>query len=202
MKTCCQVEEGYTRELVDSEERESSLRRRLATLEDQLRVVSVSSSEATQSATEASSHLKAALEAAAGQRDRVQEELGKTQAQLRERGVALRNLSLALEGFTRQRDNELAGLERQAEARVTREQERGQEHQEQARQLKVQLERAQQGLEAAARLSGQLDAKTAALVTLRQEVAARDEMLASLQERLVRSTGSQVRGWSGVLAVR
>ena len=66
------VEEGYTTELVEAEEREAGLRKRVATLEDQLRVVSVSSSEATQSASEASSQLNKALEAAANKRDALQ----------------------------------------------------------------------------------------------------------------------------------
>ena len=48
------------------------MRKRVATLEDQLRVVSVSSSEATQSASEASSQLNKALEAAANKRDALQ----------------------------------------------------------------------------------------------------------------------------------
>ena len=66
------VEEGYTTELVEAEDREAGLRKRVATLEDQLRVVSVSSSEATQSASEASSQLNKALEAAANKRDALQ----------------------------------------------------------------------------------------------------------------------------------
>ena len=66
------VEEGYTTELVEAEEREAGLRRRVATLEDQLRVASVSSTEATQSASQASSQLNKALEAAASQRDTLQ----------------------------------------------------------------------------------------------------------------------------------
>ena len=66
------VEEGYTTELVEAEEREAGLRRRVASLEDQLRVASVSSSEATQSASEASNQLNKALEAAASQRDSLQ----------------------------------------------------------------------------------------------------------------------------------
>ena len=66
------VEEGYTTELVEAEEREAGLRKRVASLEDQLRVASVSSTEATQSASQASSQLNKALEAAASQRDKLQ----------------------------------------------------------------------------------------------------------------------------------
>ena len=48
--------------------------------------------------------------------------MGAARAELREKNIALRNLNLALEGFTRQREHELAGVEQQAEARVAREQ--------------------------------------------------------------------------------
>jgi len=186
------VEEGYTTELVEAEEREAGLRRRVASLEDQLRVASVSSTEANQSASQASSQLNKALEAAANQRDSLQEELGVAQASLREKNVAVRNLTLALEGFTRQRDNELAGVERTAEARVAREQKRAAEQEEAARLVRGQLERAQQGLEAAARLGDQLDVKTRAIVNLKQEISARDEMIKSCQEKLLKHSNSQV----------
>merc|ERR1719370_1585716 len=186
------VEEGYTTELVEAEDREAGLRKRGATLEDQLRGVSVSSSEATQSASEASSQLNKALEAAANKRDALQEELGVVQASLREKNVSVRNLTLALEGFTRQRDNELAGVERAADARVAREQKRAEELEEAARVVKGQLERAQQGLEAAARLGDQLDVKTRAIVNLKQEISARDEMIKSCQEKLLKHSNSQV----------
>ena len=83
------VEEGYTTELVEAEEREAGLRRRGASLEDQLRVASVSNTEATQSASQASNQLNKALEAAASQRDTLQEELGVAQASLREKNVAV-----------------------------------------------------------------------------------------------------------------
>ena len=66
------VEEGYTTELVEAEDREAGLRRRVASLEDQLRVASVSSTEANQSASQASIQLNKALEAAANQRDTLQ----------------------------------------------------------------------------------------------------------------------------------
>jgi len=187
-----QVEEGYTGELVEAEDREAVLRRRVATLEDQVRVVSVSSSEATQSASEASTQLKSALEVAAVTRDKLQEELATAQAQLREKNLALRNLNLALEGFTRQRDNELAAVAQQAEARVLREQGRAQEEQEAARQLKLQLGKAQQGLEAATRLGAQLDVKVKAISSLKQEISARDEMIKNIQEKLLKHTNSQV----------
>ena len=107
---------------------------------------------------------------------------------------------------------------------------RGEEQAEAARLLKVQLDRAQQGLEAAARLSSQvgaqaspcltfvlttlivlmtidhallqLDAKTKAISSLRQEISAREEMIRSYQEKLLKHTSSQVQHCSSTPAAR
>ena len=51
------VEESYTGELVAAEEREAELRRRVAGLEDQIRMVSDTSTEATEEASQVSMHV-------------------------------------------------------------------------------------------------------------------------------------------------
>ena len=51
------VEESYTGELVEAEEREAGLRRRVAGLEDQIRMVSNNSTEATEEASQASTQV-------------------------------------------------------------------------------------------------------------------------------------------------
>jgi len=56
--------------------------------------------------------------------------------------------------------------------------------------VKGQLERARQGLEAAARLGDQLDVKKRAIVNLKQEISARDEMIKSRQEKLLKHSNS------------
>ena len=187
-----QVEEGYTMELVEAEEREKELRRSLARLEDQLRVVTHTSSEVTQSASQASSQLTAALEAAAGQRDKLSDQLASCQAQLRTRSMELRNLQLALEGFQKQKENELGMVERTAEEKVAREQARAAETEERMRVTRQQLDRAQQGLEAAARLSEQLDKKSTVISNLKQEISVREEMLKSLQAKMLDIANGQV----------
>ena len=187
-----QVEEGYTMELVEAEEREKELRRSLARVEDQLRVVTHTSSEVTQSASQASSQLTAALEAAAGQRDRLSDQLASCQAQLRTRSMELRNLQLALEGFQKQKENELGMVERTAEEKVAREQARAAETEERMRVTRQQLDRAQQGLEAAARLSEQLDKKSTVISNLKQEISVREEMLKSLQAKMLDIANGQV----------
>ena len=97
-----QVEESYTQELMQGEEREQELRDRVGKLEDQVKRASMSHSEASQEANEATTHLTEALTAAASSRDSITEQLKVSQTKLREKTSALRNLQLALEGFQRQ----------------------------------------------------------------------------------------------------
>ena len=80
----------------------------------------------------------------------------------------------------------------QAEERVGREVRAAAELQERLGVTQQQLERAQQGLEAAARLSEQLDKKGVVIAQLRQEVAVRDELVRSLQEKTMKLTDGQV----------
>ena len=97
-----QVEEGYTQELMQGEEREQELRIRVGKLEDQVKKASLSHTEASQEASEATSHLTEALTSAAASRDSLTEQLRVSQTKLREKTSALRNLQLALEGFQKQ----------------------------------------------------------------------------------------------------
>ena len=87
-----QVEEGYTVELMEGEAREKELRKAVAGLEDKVRVATHTSSEVTESASQVSHQLTAALETAASQRDKLSDQLASSQASLRTRNMELRNL--------------------------------------------------------------------------------------------------------------
>ena len=165
---------------------------RLAQVEDQLRVATHTSSEVTESASQASSQLTAALEAAAAQRDKLSDQLSSCQSSLRTRNMELRNLQLALEGFQKQKENEVGMMERSWEERMSVEQRSVAELQEKLRLNKQQLERAGQGLEAAARLSEQLDKKTVTINNLKQEISVREEMVKNLQDKMMIITNGQV----------
>ena len=187
-----QVEEGYTVELMEAEEREKELRKKVAGLEDKVRVATHTSSEVSESASQVSHQLTAALETAAGQRDKLSDQLAASQASLRSRNMELRNLQFALEGFQKQKENEVGMMEKMCEEKVAREQRAVAEVQEKLRLNKQQLDRAQQGLEAAARLSEQLDKKSSTISNLKQEMSVREEMVKSLQEKMLDMTNGQV----------
>jgi len=186
------VEEGYTAELMEGEEREKEMRKKVAQLEDLLRVATHTSSEVSESASQASTQLTAALETAASQRDQLSDQLASCEATLRTRSMELRNLQLALEGFQRQKENEIGMAEKNCEAKVEKEQMLVRELQEKLRVNKQQLDRAQQGLEAAARLSEQLDKKGTVIANLKQEISVREEMVKNMQEKLLVLSNNQV----------
>jgi len=178
------VEEGYTTDLVQGEDRERELRKRVAHLEDKVRVYTVEQTEATHDATEAVEQLKAALDAATIQRDKFSDQLSTANAHLREKNSSLRNLQLALEGFQRQKENELKQLEKNCNARVAVEQKAVRMVEEQLRTAKLQLDRANTGLEAAVRLGEQIENKNTVIANLKQEMNAREELLKQAQEKI------------------
>ena len=91
-----------------------------------------------------------------------------------------------------QRENEIRQLERRCEERVSAEQGRVEQVQQQLAAARQQLDRAGEGLEAATRLSQQLDAKQQLIAGLKHEVATREELLAAAQGQLRAATSAQV----------
>jgi len=178
------VEEGYTNDLIHGEERERELRKRVAHLEDKVRVYTVEQTEATHDATEAVEQLKSALNVATTQRDKFSDQLSTATAQLREKNSSLRNLQLALEGFQRQKENELKHLEKNCNARIAVEQKAVRVVEEQLRTAKLQLDRANTGLEAAVRLGEQIENKNIVIANLKQEMNAREDLLKQAQEKI------------------
>jgi len=187
-----EVEDGYTQELMQGEEREQELRARVGALEDKVKKASLSHTEASQEANEATSHLTEALTAAATSRDTLSDQLKLNQTKLREKSSALRNLQMALEGFQRQKENEIRQVEKRCGEKVAGEQEKCLAVMEELAAARVQLDQAGAGLEAATRLSQQLDSKVQLISSLKHEVSTREELLKDAQEKLKSTTSAQV----------
>ena len=145
------------------------------------------------SSQEASSQLESLLtrvEQLQDQRDQLLKKLGRVSQEHQAQLSATENLTMALEGFQRERDNELKLAARDFEARLEGERARGQRTEEEARALADKLERANEGLEAAARLNEQLETKSKVIAALRQEVKVREELLRKAQGELNTASAS------------
>ncbi|RUS71716.1 hypothetical protein EGW08_020526, partial [Elysia chlorotica] len=191
-----ETEDGYTKEALESEEREKSLRNRLAIAEEQLSSSSSQIEIASLETTRQLETLQAHVHQACAQRDAAYGQVASSQDQVRQLSQSLANLQLVLEQF--QRGGWLRVLYRER----GRERDGGGEREgerERERELYLYLQPTQfffhlapqgdltdalEGLEAANRLSDQLDRKEEALAALKEEVQLREQALYAAEEEI------------------
>ncbi|CAN8031569.1 unnamed protein product, partial [Ixodes persulcatus] len=178
-----QMEEGYTEEALQAEAREQSLRARLLKLEDWARVSESVAHNATEQASQQVGSLAQQLAEARSNHRALEEELHQTKA-------SLGNLQQVLDHFQTEKDREIQLLRSSYESQLTMEREKSQQLVELVSQKQEQLESSRDALEAATRLSQQLDRKEETIVALKQQVGEREAELERVRQEvyMVRST--------------
>ncbi|XP_042144604.1 thyroid receptor-interacting protein 11 isoform X2 [Ixodes scapularis] len=178
-----QMEEGYTEEALQAEAREQSLRARLLKLEDWARVSESVAHNATEQASQQVGSLAQQLAEARSNHRALEEELHQTKA-------SLGNLQQVLDHFQTEKDREIQLLRSSYESQLTMEREKSQQLVELVSQKQEQLESSRDALEAATRLSQQLDRKEETIVALKQQVGEREAELERVRQEVyvVRST--------------
>lgn len=181
-----QMEDGYTREALEAEEREKDLRNRLAVAEEKFISSSSLMESASQQANQQTESLQQQLHMLAGQRDQAYLQVASLQDQLQQYAVSLNNLQMVLEQFQQEKDaqlsleveknqNEIAALRKQVNSLQT-----------ELGSTKEKLADAEEGLEAASRLTEQLDRKEEALSALKEEVQIREKSLKAMEDEVHR----------------
>lgn len=181
-----QMEDGYTQEALEAEEREKDLRNRLAVAEEKFISSSSLMESASQQANQQTESLQQQLHMLAGQRDQAYLQVASLQDQLQQYAVSLNNLQMVLEQFQQEKDgqlsleveknqNEIAALRKQVNSLQT-----------ELGSTKEKLADAEEGLEAASRLTEQLDRKEEALSALKEEVQIREKSLKAMEEEVHR----------------
>ncbi|BFZ07781.1 hypothetical protein BsWGS_10821 [Bradybaena similaris] len=179
-----EIEDGFTKDALEAEEREKDLRNRLAVAEEQL----MSSSSKVENAHKESRHqlesLQQQLQHIASQRDSAYMQVANIQEQCQQYASSLSNLQLVLEHFQKEKDSAIAmETERlQNECKVLRIEVK--ELQAELQATRGDLSEALDGLEAASRLSEQLDRKEEALAALKEEVQLREQALYAAEEEI------------------
>lgn len=181
-----QMEDGYTQEALEAEEREKDLRNRLAVAEEKFISSSSLMESASQQANQQTESLQQQLHMLAGQRDQAYLQVASLQDQLQQYAVSLNNLQMVLEQFQQEKDaqlsleveknqNEIAALRKQVNSLQT-----------ELGSTKEKLADAEEGLEAASRLTEQLDRKEEALSALKEEVQIREKSLKAMEDEVHR----------------
>lgn len=139
-----------------------------------------SSQEATQQVGTLEQQVKQLQE----QRDQLLNKLSKVIQESKNQESALENLTMVLEGFQREKENDLKLAEKDFKVKLAREEQRQEQLKEEIQTLKDNLEKANEGLAAANRLSEQLEKKSQIITTLKQEIKMREELLRKAQTDL------------------
>ncbi|KAK3591801.1 hypothetical protein CHS0354_007654 [Potamilus streckersoni] len=179
-----QIEEGYTREALESEEREKDLRNRLAAAEEKL-MRSKSAVETTnQQVSQQMESLQQQLHVISHQRDQAYLQVAWLQDQNHQYSVSMANLQMVLEQFQEEKDSMVAQETERYQNELELMKREVDQLQAELETTKVELEEASDGLEAAARLSEQLDRKEETIHALQEEVQLREKVVKAAEEEI------------------
>ncbi|XP_035183760.1 thyroid receptor-interacting protein 11 isoform X2 [Oxyura jamaicensis] len=180
-----EMEDSYTREALAAEDREAKLRRKVSVLEEKL----VSSSTAVENASHQASlqveSLQEQLNLVSKQRDETVLQLTISQDQVKQYALSLANLQMVLEQF-QQEEKAMYSAELEKHQKQTAEWKKKAENlEEKVVSLQESLGEANAALDAASRLTEQLDVKEEQIEELKKEGEIRKEMLEDVQNKLM-----------------
>ncbi|XP_070377624.1 thyroid receptor-interacting protein 11-like isoform X1 [Dermacentor albipictus] len=178
-----QMEESYTQEALQAESREESLRTRLMKLEEWARVSDSAAQNATEQASKQVGNLVQQLALAQTQQSALAEELRHSKA-------SLANLQSVLDHFQTEKDREIQLLRSSYESQLSLEREKSRQLVALVTQKQEQLEGSRDALEAAERLSQQLDRREEVIAALKQQLSEREAEVERIRQEVhvVRST--------------
>ena len=183
------VEESYTQEAIESEERERELRKKLQTVEENLRSACVNSSDTFKAAQAKESSLESKLVEVNQENVEMRNRLFSVEAEFAAQKRAMENLNLALEGFQHEKVNDLKRAEMMYDAKLSDEKEKSKALERQIVDLELKVSSAAEGLAAAHRLGDQLEAKGKVIATLRHEIKLREDLLKKARQELEANAG-------------
>ncbi|XP_015455166.1 thyroid receptor-interacting protein 11 isoform X2 [Pteropus alecto] len=185
-----ETEDSYTREALAAEDREAKLRKKVTVLEEKL----VSSSDAMENASHQASlqveSLQEQLNIVSKQRDETALQLSVSQEQVKQYALSLSNLQMVLEHF-QQEEKAMYSAELEKNQQLVAEWKKKAENMEgKMLSLQERLDEANAALDAASRLTEQLDLKEEQMEELKKQNELRQEMLDDVQKKLMNLVNS------------
>nr|XP_045010747.1 thyroid receptor-interacting protein 11 isoform X2 [Jaculus jaculus] len=183
-------EASHTREILALEDREASLRKKVAVLEEKL----LSSSNAMENASHQASvqveSLQDQLNMVSKQRDEIALQLSVSQEQVKQYTLSLANLQMVLEHF-QQEEKAMYSAELEKQKQLIAEWKKKAENLEgKVLSLQEGLDEANAALDSASRLTEQLDLKEEQIEELKKQNELRQEMLDDAQKKLMNLVNS------------
>ncbi|XP_039568597.1 thyroid receptor-interacting protein 11 isoform X2 [Passer montanus] len=180
-----EMEDSYTREALAAEDREVKLRKKVLILEEKLASSSTAVENASHQASLQVESLQEQLNLVSKQRDESMLQLTISQDQVKQYALSLANLQMVLEQF-QQEEKAMYSAELERHQKQSAEWKKKAENlEEKVVSLQVSLEEANAALDAASRLTEQLDIKEEQIEELKKEGEIRREMLEDVQNKLM-----------------
>uniref|UniRef100_A0A8C3PLE1 Thyroid hormone receptor interactor 11 n=1 Tax=Calidris pygmaea TaxID=425635 RepID=A0A8C3PLE1_9CHAR len=180
-----EMEDSYTREALAAEDREVKLRKKVLVLEEKL----VSSSTAVENASHQASlqveSLQEQLNLVSKQRDETVLQLTISQDQVKQYALSLANLQMVLEQFQQEEKAMYSAELKKHQKQAAEWRKKAENLEEKVVSLQESLEEANAALDAASRLTEQLDVKEEQIEELKKEGEIRREMLEDVQNKLM-----------------
>ncbi|XP_059331421.1 thyroid receptor-interacting protein 11 isoform X2 [Ammospiza nelsoni] len=180
-----EMEDSYTREALAAEDREVKLRKKVLILEEKLASSSTAVENASHQASLQVESLQEQLNLVSKQRDETMLQLTISQDQVKQYALSLANLQMVLEQF-QQEEKAMYSAELERHQKQSAEWKKKAENlEEKVVSLQESLEEANAALDAASRLTEQLDIKEEQIEELKKEGEVRREMLEDMQNKLM-----------------
>ncbi|CAN0108292.1 unnamed protein product [Bubo scandiacus] len=180
-----EMEDSYTREALAAEDREVKLRKKVLILEEKLLSSSTAVENASHQASLQVESLQEQLNLVSKQRDETVLQLTISQDQVKQYALSLANLQMVLEQF-QQEEKAMYSAELEKHQKQTAEWRKKAENlEEKVVSLQESLGEANAALDAASRLTEQLDIKEEQIEELKKEGEIRREMLEDVQNKLM-----------------
>ncbi|NWU26030.1 TRIPB protein, partial [Dyaphorophyia castanea] len=180
-----EMEDSYTREALAAEDREVKLRKKVLILEEKLASSSTAVENASHQASLQVESLQEQLNLVTKQRDETILQLTISQDQVKQYALSLANLQMVLEQF-QQEEKAMYSAELERHQKQSAEWKKQAENlEEKVVSLQESLEEANAALDAASRLTEQLDIKEEQIEELKKEGEIRREMLEDVQNKLM-----------------
>ena len=186
------IEDSYTQEAIESEERERELRKKLQAVEENLRVSCANSSDSSKAAHAKETSLESKLIDITQENSEMRNRLFSVESEFGAQKRAMENLNLALEGFQHEKVNDLKRAEMMYDAKMAEEIEKRSVLERQIIVLEQKVLSASEGLAAAHRLGDQLEAKSKIISTLRQEIKLREDLLKKARQEIEANSGKVI----------
>ncbi|KAF8792650.1 Thyroid receptor-interacting protein 11 like protein [Argiope bruennichi] len=174
-----EIEENYTTEALKAEERQKRLQDELVEVKRRAEITSTAVVDTNQRASIQIASLQEQLSIIANQRDEALSHISSLEDQVLQHSTSVNKLQLVLEQMQRANERKLKEVENKWQLLLDKEKMAYKKLSEQLLMKERQLEESSQALEAASRLSEQLDAKEEIIANLRNELSKTEHKIKS-----------------------